>query len=60
MAKRGIKINELAKEIGVPSRQVLDRCRAEGIPVQNSISKLSPDIERLVREWFGPTAARDE
>jgi len=52
MPKNGIKIKELAREIGVTSRQLIHRCREEGIPVQNSITRLKSDIERQIRSWF--------
>ena len=53
MAKKGIKVMDLARELGVTSREVIDRCRAEGMAVQNSITKLNVDRERRVRGWFG-------
>ena len=52
MAKKGIRIRDLAKELGLTSRQLIDRCRAEGYPVQNSITKASPDLERRIRSWY--------
>jgi len=52
VAKKGIKVKELARELGLTSRQLIDRCRAEGIAVQNSITKLNPESERIVRSWF--------
>jgi len=52
MAKKGIKVKDLAKELGATSRAILLRCRAEGIPVQNSITRLKPELERAVRAWF--------
>ena len=57
MAKKGVKVKELAVELGVTSRQLIDRCRAEGLFVQNSITKLPPDKERLVRSWFAGAGA---
>ena len=51
MGKKGVKIRELATELGVTSRQITERCRVEGFVVQNSISKLSPEVERKVRTW---------
>ena len=57
MAKSGVKIKELARELGVTSRQVIDRCRAEGLFVQNSITKLTAEQERQVREWFRDASA---
>lgn len=52
MPKKGIKIKELAKELGVTAKGLLLRCREEGLKVQNSITKLPPQDERLVRSWF--------
>ena len=52
MAKKGIKVKDLARELAITSRQLIDRCRAEGIHVQNSITKLDPESERTVRSWF--------
>ena len=52
MAKKGIRVRDLARELGLSSRELLDRCRAEGLNVQNSISKLKIEQERLVRSWF--------
>jgi hypothetical protein len=53
MPKMGIKVKTLAKELGVTSRAIIDRCRAEGIPVQNSLTKLDRATEQSVRKWFG-------
>lgn len=47
-----MKIKELAREIGLTSKQLIDRCSAEGLPVQNSVTKLRPDQVLLVRSWF--------
>lgn len=52
MAKKGIKIKELAQELGVTSRELIDRCRAEGLTVQNSITKLDINTQRRIRAWF--------
>jgi len=51
-----IKLKDLARELGLTSRELLDRCRAEGLSVQNSITKLRIEQERLVRSWFAPDA----
>ena len=51
-----IKLKELAQELGLTSRELLDRCRAEGLSVQNGISKLRIEQERLVRSWFATDA----
>jgi hypothetical protein len=52
MAKPGIKVRELAKELGVTSRSIVNRCRDEGLPVQNGLTRLNPAIEAAVRAWF--------
>ena len=53
MAKKGPKVKELARELGVTSRRIIDYLRAEGVPVQNSVTRLAPPIERVVREGLG-------
>ena len=65
MAKKGTKVKDLARELGVTARSVIDRCRAEGFQVQNSITRLNMELERNVRTWFSspiPTdaASQDE
>ena len=55
MARETANIKRLAKELGLTSRQLLDRCRAEGLPIQNSITKLRDDQARRVRSWFEPS-----
>ncbi len=52
MPKKGIKLKDLARELGLTSRELLDRCRAHGIFAQNSITRLSPADERVIRAWF--------
>jgi hypothetical protein len=49
---KGIKVKDLARELGVTSRVLIDRCRAEGVAVQNSITKLDRNAEKRVRGWF--------
>ncbi len=56
MGGEGVKIKQLARELKVTSRQLIDRCRSEGLRVQNSITKLRPDQEALVRSWFADQA----
>ena len=46
------KVKELARELGTTSRRIIDRCRAEGLAVQNSVTRLKPEVERVVRAWF--------
>ncbi len=52
MAKR---IFELAKELGVESRAIVDKCHAEGISkdsVKGHMSSISAGLEATIREWF--------
>jgi len=52
MTKKGVKIKELARELGVTSRTLIDKCREAGIPAQNSITKLSDQHADQARSWF--------
>ena len=56
MSKKGTKIKDLARDLGLTSRQLIDRCRSEGIPVQNSITRIDDRTEQAVRGWFDPTS----
>ncbi|MHC4294379.1 MAG: translation initiation factor IF-2, partial [Planctomycetota bacterium] len=49
MAKR---VFELARELGVTSKVVLTKCRAEGLEIKNHMSTLSVGLEATIREWF--------
>ena len=53
MAKKGIKVKELARQLGVTSRELIERCRAEGAAVQNSITRLDREMELRMRAWYG-------
>ncbi len=55
-----MKVKELAGELGVTSHTIVSRCRATGLPVQNSLTRLPPELERTVRAWFAaPPEAPD-
>jgi translation initiation factor IF-2 len=47
-----IRVFELAKELGVTSKAVLDKCRAEEIDLKNHMAVLSAGLEATIREWF--------
>jgi translation initiation factor IF-2 len=47
-----IRVHILAKEIGVNSKAILDKCRAEGLDVKNHMTVLSAGLEATIREWF--------
>lgn len=52
MAKR---IFEIAKELGIDSKAIVAKCRAEDIPeslVKGHMSSVSAGLEATIREWF--------
>ena len=53
MAK-GIRVSQLAKDLNVTSKVVMDKCRAEGLgdKVKNPQSSISLGLAETVREWF--------
>jgi translation initiation factor IF-2 len=48
------RIFELARELGVTSKTMLEKCRAEGLDVKNHMATLSAGLEATLREWFSP------
>lgn len=52
MTKKDVKVRELAKELGVTARALIDRCRSEGLRVQNSITRIGPADVRRIRVWY--------
>ncbi|MCH8165785.1 MAG: translation initiation factor IF-2 N-terminal domain-containing protein, partial [Planctomycetes bacterium] len=56
MAKKAtsIRIFQLAKELGVTSKDLVAKCQAEEIPnITNHMSTVSMGLSATVREWFG-------
>ena len=51
------RVFELAREIGVTSKVILDKCRAEDIDLKNHMAVLSAGLEATIREWFSESAA---
>lgn len=50
---KGIRVNQLAKELGVPSKLIIEKCEKEGIPnIVNHMSSMSLGLAATVREWF--------
>jgi translation initiation factor IF-2 len=52
LAKR---ISDIAKELGVNSKVIVEKCHAEGIPpdkVKGHMSTVGPGLEATIREWF--------
>ena len=52
-----LKIHQLAKELGVKSKDVLDKCQAEGLPQSSHNAVVSAGLEATIREWFSEGAA---
>ncbi len=60
-----LKVHQLAKELGVNSKDIVARCQAEDIPdIVNHLSPVSIGLALTVREWFagagGGTATATE
>jgi translation initiation factor IF-2 len=56
LAKR---VFEIAKELGVKSKAVVEKCHHEGIPetlIKNHMSTVSAGLEATIREWFSADA----
>ena len=48
-----LKVHQLAKELGVSSKDIVARCQAEEIPdIVNHLSPVSAGLALTVREWF--------
>ncbi|MCO6437815.1 MAG: translation initiation factor IF-2 [Phycisphaerae bacterium] len=48
-----MRVHILAKELNVPSKTIIDKCRAEGIDtVKNHMSTLSAGLTATIMEWF--------
>jgi hypothetical protein len=56
--RKGLKVKELAVEVGVTARELLARCRAEGMALQNSVTRLTGEQEEIVRGWFEKNAEK--
>ncbi len=47
-----LRVHTLAKELGVPSKVIISKCRAEGIELKNHMAALSIGLAESIREWF--------
>jgi translation initiation factor IF-2 len=46
-------VYELAKDLEIPSKVILEKCNAEGMPgLQNHMSSITAGQEATIREWF--------
>ncbi len=52
-----MRVHILAKELNVPSKVIVEKCKAEGIDsVKNHMSTLSAGLLATIREWFSEGA----
>jgi hypothetical protein len=52
------KIFQVAREIGVDSKAIIARCKAENVPnIDNHLSVVSSDLAANIRRWFSTTAS---
>ncbi len=60
MAKKAasIRVHQVAKELGVTSKAIVQKCTEEGIPdITNHMSALSAGLAATIREWFSGEGA---
>ena len=55
-----VRINELAKDLNLPSKDVLDWLSAEGVEGKIHSSSLDVELVEKVKQHFGPAAAQAE
>ena len=56
MAERKIRLHTLAKELGVASKAIIEKCRAEDIDVKNHMHVLTKGLAATIRKWFSEGA----
>jgi len=52
LAKTTTRAYILAKELGVKSKAIVQKCQAEGLDVKNHMSTISAGLAATIREWF--------
>ncbi len=52
MAKATTRVHLLAKELGVKSKAIVEKCQAEGLDIKNHMSTISAGLAATIREWF--------
>jgi len=46
------RVHILAKELGVKSKAIVEKCQAEGLDVKNHMATISLGLAATIREWF--------
>ena len=55
-----VRVFQIAKELGVSSKDVVAKCEAEDVPgITNHMSTVSMGLQATIREWFGDAAGAD-
>ena len=52
MAKATTRVHLLAKELGVKSTAIVEKCQAEDLDIKNHMSTISAGLAATIREWF--------
>ncbi|MCK5565838.1 MAG: translation initiation factor IF-2 [Planctomycetes bacterium] len=52
MAKATTRVHLLAKELGVKSTAIVEKCQAEGLDIKNHMSTISAGLAATIKEWF--------
>ncbi|MEO0587398.1 MAG: translation initiation factor IF-2 N-terminal domain-containing protein, partial [Planctomycetota bacterium] len=53
-----LRVHQLAKELGVKSKVIVEKCEAEGVPdITNHMSTVKLGLAETIRQWFGETDA---
>jgi translation initiation factor IF-2 len=47
-----LRVHTLAKELGVPSKAIIEKCHAEGVELKNHMAAISAGLAESIREWF--------
>ena len=56
------RIFEIAKDLGIKSKAIVEKCHAEGLPkdvIKNHMSTVSIGLEQTIREWFAVDDSAD-
>jgi len=53
-----LRVHHLATELGVPSKEIIAKCNAEGVqpPLKNHMATVSLGLAESIREWFSAGA----
>ena len=59
MAGKTKKVFEIGKDLGVDSKAIIAKCKAEGVPgIETHMSPVKIGLEMTIREWFSEGATK--